>query len=86
MTKTQVEEAIWAELESYSGKDVKVYYEQGSNKIVWGFYIWGGNAHQQTTITELRQEGFELADIKMLRDEAESFLIRHFFNKLEVLK
>lgn len=73
MKKEKLMEVVNKELEKYLNRDVLVYYERVPYTL--GFFTWSGHVHVQTTITELRQEGFEKSDIKELRDEADRFLV-----------
>jgi len=81
----ELEEFIHKELEKYPEKDVLVYYERIS-KLTWGFYIWNGIVHERTSITELREEGFEKSDIKELRNDAERFTVIEDHNGFRVEK
>jgi hypothetical protein len=71
----EINERIEQELVNYSNRDVLVYYKRDSHKVTWGFYVWNGNNHTRTTLTELLADGFEKSDVKELRDEASRFII-----------
>jgi hypothetical protein len=70
-----IDEFVDKILEKHSEADVLVYYERGSLKITYGFFVWNGHNHSKTTISELRADGFEKSDIKELRDEAHRVFI-----------
>lgn len=78
-----VEEYIEKELGNHPNRDVLVYYERGPLKLMWGFYIWNGYGHTVTTLTELREEGFERGDIKELKAEAIKLTIIETFGKFK---
>jgi len=70
----KLEEYIMEQLDRFPEKDVVVYYK-GYINLTYGFFVWSGYSHVETTIAELRQEGFEKSDIKELRDEAKKIVI-----------
>ncbi len=83
--KTDIDNRIEDELKNYSNQDVLIYYKRESFNIIWGFYVWNGHTHTQTTFTKFREDGFEKSDIKELRGEAAKFtLIEKSLNEFEV--
>lgn len=77
MKKSELDEFVEQQLERFPDTDVIVHYERkwGDFKIVLGFFAWDGHCHARTTIRELREDGWEKADIKVLRDDAKRICI-----------
>jgi hypothetical protein len=75
---------IEKELEQYPEKDVLVYYQREHLHLTYGFFVWTGHVHEQTTLSELLQDGFEKSDVKELRADASKFLVVEFAGKFKV--
>jgi hypothetical protein len=79
-----LEEYILEQLDKFKEQDVIIYYD-GKIKLTYGFFVWNGYSHTETTIAELLKDGFEKRDIKELRSEAKRItIIEGSFNQFEV--
>lgn len=82
----RLDEFVEQQLKNFPEKDVIVHYERGEFKVTLGFFAWNGYTHSQTTIRELREEGWEKSDIKELRDDAKRIcVVDNGINKFEVV-
>lgn len=89
MMNKRYSELVEQYLLKFPGKDVLVYFNCRNLKPgTFGFYIWNGNSHSQTTISELlHRDGFEKSEIKELRNEAAKiYLVENMSGDLEIIE
>jgi len=83
---TELNEFIEQQLEKFSDKDVIIHYERGDLRLTLGFFAWNGYNHERTTLSELREDGWEKSDIKELRNDAKRIcIIEHSPNIFEMV-
>ena len=71
----ELKEYIEEQLKRFPKQDVLVYVERQGLRFTFGFFVWNDDIHTHTTITDLRENGFENQDIKEFRGAAIKILI-----------
>jgi len=71
----ELKEYIEEQLKRFPKQDVLVYVERQGLRFTFGFFVWNDNIHSHTTITDLRENGFEKEDIKEFRRVATKMLV-----------